>query len=424
MRLTFIDYNIILSNTKMTSADTSKNIYDYFIILIIVSTIVGTVQVGPISHTFVVGLLCLPFALLEIFSSYKQGQVHSIVLFMVIWILYALISTVWSPKNEYLLREIWNLLWNITIFIGLFYASKKANNTLQSILIGWRMLICFTLFIAIWEILTDSHLANWGDFNEDSTIATADGSYEHRIFAAVTYKNLNSYVTLLCMAFPFLIYSISILQQKWISFVATIGAICVLLINASRGGLMCLVIDITILGIFYPKLKFANKKIITCFVSIFLIIFLTQYGLSIATQSIGRLSAYGMEDIMSDAGRWDVWKMGLDFCLGSFGFGCGVGSMQPMYASTGYWLHYSHNFIVEFIMQYGIWLFIPLGIMIFNTWKKFIKEQNASLRILGWMLLLSFIPLAIIDDSYIPHTFVWIWLVTQFSIMNNKKIEQ
>ena len=100
MRLTFIDYNIILSNTKMTSADTSKNIYDYFIILIIVSTIVGTVQVGPISHTFVVGLLCLPFALLEIFSSYKQGQVHSIVLFMVIWILYALISTVWSPKNE------------------------------------------------------------------------------------------------------------------------------------------------------------------------------------------------------------------------------------------------------------------------------------------------------------------------------------
>lgn len=403
----------------MKSAHTNKNIYDYFIILVISSTIIGTAQIGLISHTFVAGLLCLPFAIIEVISSFKNGKTQPIILFMTIWILYALISITWAPKHEYLLREIWNLLWNIIIFIGLYHASQKANNVQLSFMIGWRMLIWFTLFIAAWEISTDSHLAVFGDFNEDSEIATIDGGSEHRIFAAVTYKNLNSYVTLLCMALPFLVYGISILQKKWLTVFAIIGSCCILLVNASRGGLICFVIDCIILAIFYRKFQFSNKRIITFFAIILLILFICLFGLSIASQAIGRLSAYGTENLMSDEGRWEVWRMGVEFCIESLGFGCGVGSMTPMYASTGFWLHHSHNFVVEFIMQYGIWLFITFGIMLLKNWRYMIKADNISKNLLGWMLLLSFVPLAIIDDSYLPHTFVWIWLVTQFAITNS-----
>lgn len=398
---------------------TTYNFYDYFIISIIASTIIGTAQMGLISHTFVAGLLCLPLALLEVASSFKVGKIRPIVLFMVIWILYALISILWAPKHEYLLREIWNLLWNIIIFIGLYHASKKANTASQSFLMGWRVLICLTLCIAAWEIATDSHLSGVGDFNEDSKIATTDGGLERRIFAAVTYKNLNSYVTLLCMALPFLVYGISILQKKWLSIFAIIGSCCVVIINASRGGLMCLVIDCIILAIFYRKFQFSNKKLVTFFVVVLLSIFIVLFGLSIASQAIGRLSSYGVEDLMSDAGRWEVWKLGVEFCVESLGFGCGVGSMQPMYASTGFWLHFSHNFVVEFIMQYGIWLFIPFGMMLWKNWRHMIKADNTSQNVLGWMLLLSFIPLAIIDDTYLIHAFVWIWLVTQYMIRDS-----
>lgn len=397
---------------------TSKyNFYDYFIILIIASTIIGTAQIGLISHTFVAGLLCLPLALSEVISSFKNGKMQPIILFMVIWILYTLISITWAPKHEHLLREIWILLWNIIIFIGLYHASKKANTASQSFLMGWRVLICLTLCIAAWEIATDSHLAGIGDFNENSEITTADGGSEHRIFAAVTYMNLNSYVTLLCMALPFLVYGTSILQKKWISILAIIGSCCVLFVNASRGGLMCLAIDCIILIIFYRKFHFSNKRIITLFMIIALILFIFLFGLSIASQAIGRLSAYGAEDIMSDAGRWDVWRMGVEFCIDSCGFGCGVGSMQPMYASTGFWLHFSHNMVIEFILQYGIWLFIPLGIMLLKNWIFLIREADVTNQLLGWMLMLSFVPMAIIDDSYLPHTYVWIWLVTQFSLI-------
>lgn len=398
------------------SKQTTYNFYDYFIISIIASTIIGTAQMGLISHTFVAGLLCLPLALLEVASSFKKGKMQPIILFMTIWILYALISITWTPKHEYLLREIWKLLWNIVIFIGMYHASQKANNVQQSFMTGWRLLIWFTLFIAAWEIATDSHLAGIGDFNEDSEIATADGGSEHRIFAAVTYMNLNSYVTLLCMALPFLVYDTYILQKKWLSVLAVIGSCCILLVNASRGGLMCLAIDCVILAIYYRKFHFSNKRIITFFAISLMILFISLFGLAIASQAIGRLSAYGAEELMSDAGRWDVWKMGVEFCIESLGFGCGVGSMQPMYASTGFWLHHSHNFVVEFILQYGIWLFIPFALMLLKNWRLMMKTDNISQNILGWMLLVSFIPLAIIDDTYLTRTFMWLWLITQFAI--------
>ena len=118
------------------------NFHDYFIILIIASTIIGTAQIGLISHAFVVGLLCLPLILLEIVSSFRKGKMQPIVLFITIWIVYALLSVTWAPKHEYLLREIWKLSWNIVIFIGLYHASRKANSIQQSFMTGWRILIC------------------------------------------------------------------------------------------------------------------------------------------------------------------------------------------------------------------------------------------------------------------------------------------
>ena len=391
------------------------NFHDYFIIFILASTVIGTVQYGIIGHTFIVGLLCIPSAVMEIYNGFRK-KMPPIIVFMLVFMLYALLSIVWTPNNPFLLRAIWSLLWNIIIFIGLYYHSRYAIDARVSFLKGLRILICMTLIIAAWEITTDSHIPGFGDFNEDAEIASETG-LEHRRFAAVTYKNLNSYVTLLCMALPFLAYGLFILEKKWLSIIAIVGSILVLIINSSRGGLMCLAIDVIVFVIIYRKQQFAYKKIIT-FVSFIAIVFCTyRYGTSIAEQAISRLSAYGVEDVMSDPGRWDVWRMGVEFCIDSFGFGCGVGSMQPMYASTGFWLHYSHNMVIEFILQYGIWLFIPLGIMLLKNWIFLIKEKDVNHQLLGWMLMLSFIPLAIIDDSYIPHTYTWIWLVSQFAIV-------
>jgi O-antigen ligase len=395
------------------------NFHDFFIIFIVTSAIVGTVQIGLLGFTFVAGILCLPAAIREIYTTFRE-KAHPIIVFMIFFLLYAIISVIWAPRHQFLLREIWCLLWNTIIFFGLFNHARYATNANDSLLRGLRMLIFLTLIVATWEISTDSHIPEFGDFNEGAEIATESG-FEHRLFAAVTYKNLNSYVTLLCMALPFLTYSIFILPNKWFSLISVIGSIIVLIINSSRGGLMCLVIDVFIFTFLYRKQHFAYKKTIT-FLSIVAIIFFTyRFGLILAEQALGRLSSYKESGIMYDSGRWDLWKMGVQFCFESKGVGYGVGSMQPIYASTGFRLHYAHNMVIEFLIQYGIWLFIPFGILLFKNWILLIKENNSAHKMLGLMLLTSFIPLVIIDDSYLTHAFFWIWLAMQFIITNNIK---
>ena len=394
-----------------------NNFHDYFIMGILVSTIVGTAQFGLFGLAFIAGLFCFPAAIKEIHVSFKQ-KAQPIIAFMMLFLLYAITSIVWAPRHEFLLREVWNLLWNIIIFLGLSNHARYANNTTNSILNGLRLFICCTLVIAAWEIITDSHIPGLGDFNADTQIATEYG-YEPRIFAAVTYKNLNTYVTILCMSLPFLIYGLFVLPKKWISLIAVIGSILVLIVNSSRGGLMCLMIDLIAFVCLYQKQQFAYKKHITFIALIVIAFFIYRYGLIVAEQAIGRISSYGKEDIMADAGRWDVWKMGVEFCISSLGLGCGVGSMQPMYASTGFWLHYSHNLVIEFLLQYGFWMFIPLGIILLKRWIELIREEHIPTKMLGLMLLTSFIPLAIIDDTYLTRPFLWIWLFMQFSITTN-----
>lgn len=397
-----------------------NNFYDYFIIAILASTVAGTAQIGFISHTFLAGVLCLPFALKEVIYSFKRGHISPIILLMLVWMLYAIASFLWAPRQGNFFKDLWGLVWNIVIFIGLYHSAHQANLTEKSILSGLRILIALTLIIAFWEITTDSHMAGFGDYNEDANI-DIDGRVERRIFAAVTYKNLNSYVTLLCMALPFLMYGLFVLPQKWFSLLVLLGAIVVLIVNSSRGGLMCLAVDLIVFALLYRKQKLPNKRLITFFVSIAIVLIILKYGLVIAEQAVGRLASYGTKDIMSDEGRWEVWALGLQLCYESLGFGWGVGSMQAMYESTGFWLHYSHNLIIEFLMQYGIWLLIFIGIMFFKNWIFLIRSENQSQKLLGWLLLVSFVPLAIIDDSYLPHTYVWIWFAIQFAIVRSIK---
>lgn len=395
------------------------NYHDYFIIFILVSTILGTAQIGLISHTFVAGLLCLPAAIKEIYTSFTN-KAQPIIFFMIIFVLYALLSIIWAPKHEFLLREIWIFIWNVTLFVGLYHHSRYANDANISFLRGLRILICLTLIIAAWEITTNSHLPGVGDYNAEAEIAS-DSGLELRVFAAVTYRNLNSYVTLLCMMLPFLIYGLFVLPKKWLSIIAIMGSVIVLIINSSRGGLLCLAIDVIIFFLFYRKHQIANKKIITFFAILIIAFFIYRYGLMIAEQAIGRISSYGTDDLLSDAGRWEVWKMGVEYCIDSNGFGHGIGSMQPMYKSSGFWLHHSHNLVIEFLLQYGLWLFIPFAILLFKNWLKYCKSNDPAKKMVGQMLLFSFIPLAIIDDSYFIHAFVWIWFVLQFVIVNHEK---
>lgn len=187
---------------------TSHNVYDAMLLFSIVSCVLGTVQFGIISHTFILGLICLPFAVLGLIKDVIDGKMKGIIFVVVMLLFYAVSSVIWGVRSPIMFQELWFLFWNINIFIGLYYISQKALQPREDILKGWVLLIALTMIVAFWEILTNSHIPQFGDFNAEQSIMDKDGVLEERIFAAVTYKNLNSYVTLLCMAIPLLMLSI------------------------------------------------------------------------------------------------------------------------------------------------------------------------------------------------------------------------
>lgn len=391
-----------------------KNIYDWFIIFVIASFVVGTVQVWIFSHYFIVGLMCLPFALKEIIISFSTMKFKSIVFLILAWFLYALISMLWTiaPEPE---NALWGLFWLMVIFLALFHCSFRANFPKRSFMQGWLLLLLFTFPIAFWEISTGEHLEKWGDFNADSSIGLAGGGAQQRVFAAVTYKNLNSYVTLLCMALPMAFAAIVELRHKIYPFIISFIAICLVLINASRGGFVCLIADFVVLFFFYRKAHFRYKRFVTVLLFGCIVLFVFSFGFLIVEQLFGRLE--NQDSFLEDIGRWDVLFLGLRLLYDSGGFGWGVGSMVAAYETTGFWLHYAHNFVMEFWVQYGFFLSIPLGLLLLKAFFGISNKKNSvTLRIYGWLVMCSFLPVIIIDDTYLAHPYVWGYLATIFSM--------
>lgn len=396
-----------------------NNQYDRFVTSCIILLATGTVSIDFINYYFIIGLVCIPLMLYGIKTISCTHKIAPIVLFMLIWFLYAYISVIWTPFGRYTMREIWNFSWCIIIFVSIFYAIKLCNNPKKSILNGWCWLILITLCVALWEVITDSHIPQFGDFNAVNQGGVA--TLSHRIYAAVTYKNLNSYSTLLCMALPILCYGVFNMPQKIPFTIAIFGASIMLIINASRASLLALIIDLIILIFFYRRLQIKNKKIITLFLIISITVIICVFGAFIVRTAIARFVYYGADNIFAESkgGRYELWLCGLKACIDSMGFGQGVGSFYTYYKEAGFHICYPHNLVIEFVMQYGIWLFIPFGWLLFNSWRTLIRNKdNYTNKMFGWMLLCSFIPTVVIDDTYLIHPYVWLWLCTQFSLAN------
>lgn len=397
--------------------NTRYNWHDRFIIFAIMALISGYVGVlNIINYNSIIGCLCLPFALIEIYQAFTKSKIQKIELYVVLWLLYAAVSVLWTPYFKRGLHQLIILFFNVSFFLGIFNHARHANKPINAFLEGWRVLILLTLCVAFWEIFTNQHIPYYGEFNEGNTISTASGGQQERLFAAVTYRNLNTYVTLLCMALPFLMMGLFRLPHKFWSILAICGAIVVLIVNSSRGGIFALVVDLVLFIYFYLKQPIKYKKTITLFFVGGIVILLSLFGTMLFDQLFGRLETFEEDGLLSDMGRWDVMRYGIEFCIDSFGLGCGIGSMVPMYESTGFWLHFAHNLVIEFLIEAGFWLLLPLIFLFVSNYRCLIKSKKLESKMLGWMLLLSFVPTIIIDDSYVYRHFMWMWILTQFII--------
>lgn len=355
----------------------------------------------------IIGFFGIPICVKH-WNQLKHSVFNNWVIYLLAFGIYMILSLLWTPNKHYGLIYGIHMTTMISCMMLIFFSIMKANSPLRSVERGWLLFALITLPIALWEITTGQHLSS-GSYNEGSVIAD-----HYRIFAAVTFGNLNSYVLMMTMSQPFLLLPI---LQKETSKKAKIGyatvffiTSCLCIISASRTGLIITVISWSLFGVFIFKQSVGIGKLVVLTIAIlFISLVISHYmELQIFEQIIARMD--GKHSIMDDSARTSLIKRGIQACANSFPIGGGVFSMQYMYETYARGrVNVAHNMILELLIEFGI-ISIFLFFLFYKSVFKLTKVKSVEARYLFWFVLLSSPFMFIVDDSYVVRSNMWIYM--------------
>lgn len=388
------------------------NRYDWGIIIIIATGACGGLF-SPLTLQRLVSIILIPFVLKE-FSN-KSFLIPSFIkTFFIIWFVFSVISLIWTPDRTNGIKFLLYNLCSFIDFLAIIFFSFRAKNAIRSILLGWMIMIMTTSPVAIWEIVSGSHLS-LSVQDASNEILNSFGQRMSRMFASVTYGNLNTYVLVLVYCIPFVLMSIGFFKKdKIYPWIALAFIIFIILINASRGGILCLTI-----GLIYMMISFVRNKIISrpfaicSFIILFFLIFINSDFL--LNQISGRLL---VSKLTADESRIEVYERGLEILESSLGLGCGIGGLQVSLEALGGIARISamHNMFLEFFVQYGIIPFVFFILFVFGIIKQLIVSTTHLKNFIGWLFLLLVIPMSIINSGYIADPMLWIYLSSIYVI--------
>lgn len=392
------------------------NKYDIYLLFLIVSTIFGTIG-GALTATRLLGILLLP-KFFGIINRENLKFLSSLKFWCIAFYVFALVSMLWTPDKVEGFKELVYYLVHFLIFFEVIVFSRKALSPLQSITIGFALCVLLTSVVGFWELTTDNHLAySKLDEAKESNIG---GEIVFRKFAAVTFYNLNGYVTYLCLCLPFLLYGFSLEEKflKRMSFIALIIAVILILCNASRGGMFSIVICLGVFFLMSPK----NKSLIYSFIVLIggLLYILYKYGDSILLILTLRLSEGGAT---TDDSRFGIWGNAMKVFFDYLGLGCGIGGMHAAmakYANGG--ITITHNVFLEVLCQYGVVFCIVFVSFLFKQFKKGLKLLDKKRRVMATVALVSFPMTGIINSGYLLDPQLFIVLASIYVFANYEHI--
>lgn len=249
---------------------------------------------------------------------------------------------------------------------------------------------------------------------DEARTGNAGGEVFIRYFACATFFNLNTYVTFLCLLFPFIFYgsnNSTYNRSLRILFGAALTMLVILvLFNGSRGGLLSIVIMVTTY-FFYSvfKLKKFNFIILLLIVAIGLLLYF--YGSVILNTLIMRSS---IQDSLQEESRFEIWRnvfkvIGEYLCIG-----CGAGGIEyamVKYANGGALV--AHNVFLELFSEYGIFFFVAFVLFLFKLYKQ-AKYVDINKRICLYQALFAFPVVGIINSGYLTQPTLWAFLASLY----------
>ena len=387
------------------------NRYDIFIIVVIATMVMGTLNIWIFFQHVIAAILSIPVIAKKMTEWQRGRKMDYVTSYIFILLLWACVSLMWTIDSDGGYGSLFVLTCNLMIFLGLYFASDYAARPCTSICYGWLLLLCLSFPVAFWEISTGSHIPYFGDYNDGSMLVGADGVSQDRRFAAVTFKNLNTYGTVLCSALPFVLAACFLMREKFIPLCISLAAIVILIINSSRASMMCIAIDLFFFLVYFRKERFRGMIFFWFVMSVLVVVGLYEFSSVLFNQIAGRLDSVSFGDAL----RWAVIEYGLKSIAASYGVGWGVGSMQEAYLIVGYTiLLFSHNFVIEFMLEYGVLMCLSFLLLYVRSLYLLYRTKLNVLRFLSLALLFSLVPWAIINDSYLEFNFIWAMFASLF----------
>ena len=191
----------------------------------------------------------------------------------------------------------------------------------------------------------------------------------------------------------------------WISLMALTY---ILLMNASRGGLVCLAIYSLFFVGYYKKVYFRGKKIVITVAIIALLIGIIGYANILFEQIASRFIA--KSNLFDDSSRTHLILVALELFKGSWGIGTGVGSIMASMATLTTGIIITHNLFLEILVQYGVVIFVVCCMFFFYLFRNArMQIKGSTPKFIVYSSLASFPFLFVINASYLLMPSLWVY---------------
>ena len=396
------------------------NKYDICIFILISSLAAGNLF-GALQLPRIFTLMLFLPGVTALSTAVKKNK--GLCIYALLFIVFGFVSCLWTPAgfSEGFIAAIYNSV-HLMLFLEIIAFSRKACNPINAIAYGFLIAFAITAFIAFGELITDSHL-NTSKQDEASMGNTGEEVYV-RYFAAATFYNMNTYVTVICLFLPFIFYGFSNSQFGLISRIlfalSTVGAIVIVLFNGSRGGFLAVGI-MAMVYMYYSFFKMKQSIIWGALLIAVVVVVLIYFGPVILNTLIMRSAVQGS---LQEESRFVIWNNVMKVVNEYFWLGCGAGGLQYAmikYANGG--ITVAHNVFLEILSEYGFVFFVAFVLFVIKIYSRAKQVTEINRRLLLFQAIVSFPVIGIINSGYLESPVFWSYFSAIYIIANYEHIK-
>ncbi len=393
------------------------------------------IDVGPFSmYPFRVIYLLLLFALIIFWILDLDEMVKSIRLslkygwFFLIWSVYIIFSIFFIVNLDFAKNELFNLLIFISFILLSIYLIEDERDfrRLMNVWLGFYIL---TIIVGFWEVFTGHHLpvskyniASFAKYKAETSL------FFYKSFMPTTFfSNQNNFATYLSLSIPVAFFYV---RNTFFRYALTISGIVLLIATLSRANLIALFLEASILPFFLNRRQ--NMFYIPAYLTSIVLAGLFVY--SVATESLQikdpHLERFYMtvrdkivnffkggmgKRELSTRVRLGLIKNSIYYFEKTSGLGTGPGQleyyMDKFPVAYTYYLKDPHNWWLEILAKYGIFIFLTYVLFLIYLMYNFLLMRRCSLSRGLAIALVGFVPASISPSGMMTFFPMWAFFI-------------